>query len=580
MNLVKNLCSISLFFLEHICLSRGREVDENYPKVFKFDVPVDKIGDEEIVTFVSNIDLLNAIPSEDNVTLSLKFLVHNREELDDISIDKLVLDIEETKKLKESASIPPITGQSSETISGYPCYRNVAGMIKLMQSLKEKANSIDMLKVEILDIGDSCEGSDIIALKITGEGVASRGMSTNKGIMLIIAGLHAREFSPPELVARWAELLINKYGKDIEITSILDHTEVHIILESNPDGRHIAETDKQYWRKNTRPGCLHTPGVDLNRNFPFEWGRLDGSSANLCSNTYHGSFPKSEPETQAIVAYAKLIFPEKRRGIFIDIHSFGELILWPYDYTLDTLTPDEDSLQALARKIKYFNQYALAGPSQSVFWYPASGTTIDWAYGELTVFSLFYELGTSFFQDCPTFNNQIMPDNLPSLTYAAKLSTTPFSLAKGPDIISIIIEQKNSEEITVTFTVSDSAMSAGPGGHTTSTQNILYTTLSIDIHPYDVDNAGNGPKFLRVYADTNSDFITQSVSFSLSSIAIINGKHVLYAYGTDSEGYDGPVIAKLFHIQPNKKPKKPKKKKKKPKKKNKKLKKKQEKQSS
>jgi carboxypeptidase T len=42
-------------------------------------------------------------------------------------------------------------------------------------------------------------------------------------------------------------------------------------------------------------------GVDLNRNYGYQWGYDDiGSSPDSNSDTYRGSGPFSEPETQAI----------------------------------------------------------------------------------------------------------------------------------------------------------------------------------------------------------------------------------------------------------------------------------------
>ena len=127
-----------------------------------------------------------------------------------------------------------------------------------------------------------------------------------------MTGIYAREYAPPELVARWIEHLVSGYGIDADITSILDHTEIHIVLASNPDGRRIAETNRdKFQRKSTHDygSCGDSGGVDLNRNFPFMWGRNDGSSGNPCADTYRGPSPASEPEVKAIVKYVGALFP-------------------------------------------------------------------------------------------------------------------------------------------------------------------------------------------------------------------------------------------------------------------------------
>jgi hypothetical protein len=57
------------------------------------------------------------------------------------------------------------------------------------------------------------------------------------------------------------------------VTWLLDHHEVHLMLQSNPDGRKQAETGL-LWRKNVNNDyCSNSDsrGADLNRNFDFEW---------------------------------------------------------------------------------------------------------------------------------------------------------------------------------------------------------------------------------------------------------------------------------------------------------------------
>lgn len=70
----------------------------------------------------------------------------------------------------------------------------------------------------------------------------------------------------------------------------------------NPDGYEYTFTVDRLWRKNKRKagyaaaGCF---GVDLNRNFGYKWGGK-GTSKDICRDTYAGSKPFSEPETDAI----------------------------------------------------------------------------------------------------------------------------------------------------------------------------------------------------------------------------------------------------------------------------------------
>ena len=72
------------------------------------------------------------------------------------------------------------------------------------------------------------------------------------------------------------------------------------------------------WRKNRRPasGCI---GVDLNRNFGYQWN-TGGSSGNPCSDTYHGGSAMSENEAKALEKYAT----PKPWTTYLTFHSYGQ----------------------------------------------------------------------------------------------------------------------------------------------------------------------------------------------------------------------------------------------------------------
>jgi hypothetical protein len=76
-----------------------------------------------------------------------------------------------------------------EGIGDFPCYRNLQESYTLANDLETQAAAIPNLNVEVIDIGDSYEktvnpaqGHDLIVVKITGDGVANAGKSTDKGV--------------------------------------------------------------------------------------------------------------------------------------------------------------------------------------------------------------------------------------------------------------------------------------------------------------------------------------------------------------------------------------------------------------
>ena len=84
---------------------------------------------------------------------------------------------------------------------------------------------------------------------------------------------------------------------------------------------------------------------------------------------------------------------------------------------------NHDQFVTFGGKLAFFNDYE---PKAAVGLYVTTGTTDDTYYGNYGVAASTFELETNFFQDCNTFENTILPDNLKSLMYAAMVSRTPY----------------------------------------------------------------------------------------------------------------------------------------------------------
>jgi hypothetical protein len=571
-----------------------------FPQAYTAVTPCPGKGDANVnaIHFPAEVDLLDIVeyglPSPYDGTGSdfckISFLVHNALELRDVqnlmagdprvrsrkdhisTASDLEPDDVATKRLFPSTTVHDNIFQVDEgdrrlqqyaTISGFSCYRSLEGMESWMRDMEKKSLQIANLSIQLKDIGDSYEGSNIWALIVTGNGVSAAGRSTTKAPMFVMSGIHAREYAPPELVARWIEHLISGYGIDADITSILDHTEIHIVLEANPDGRRIAETNRAVLqRKSTHDygSCGDSGGVDLNRNFPFMWGRNDGSSGNPCAETYRGPSAASEPEVKAIVNYVSALFPlaqrkadpegqvddaypESATGVFLDIHSYGDNIIWPWGYQ-NVETPNDVDLETLANKYKHFNGYAYSGPNNG-FLYIANGVSDDWAYSTTGAAAMTFELGNAFYQGCNYFNANVVQKNIPALTYAAKIASAPYSLPKGPDITKIEFSSPSVAAdgvLTVQVTTSDSSWSAG--NFQTSLQQILDIRAWIDIHPND-SGAGTG----RVVGGFSSTSAVTTGSYNIKASQYRTGRHTIYFQATDTNRYKGPVSAAQFDIK-------------------------------
>ena len=140
-------------------------------------------------------------------------------------------------------------------------------------------------------LGMTHEGRPIWAMKISDNPTVDEEEPE-----VLIDGLHhAREVMSVETVLDLAGWLCAAYPENPVARAMVDHREVFMVPVVNPDG--MAHNEATYpsgggmWRKNRRDNGNGTFGVDLNRNYPFQWGRDDGSSPDPGSTIYRGPSP-------------------------------------------------------------------------------------------------------------------------------------------------------------------------------------------------------------------------------------------------------------------------------------------------
>lgn len=450
----------------------------------------------------------------------------------------------------------PATATVLPGIPGYPCYRTVE---ETYASARQMATEHATF-ASWIDIGDSWRkingagGYDLRVLKLTNSAIPGP-----KPKIFHMTSVHAREYTPAELNTRFAEYLLDNYGIDADATWLLDHHEFHLLLQANPDGRKEAETG-QLWRKNyNQNACLSDSsnrGIDLNRNFPFRWGCCGGSTSNQCAQTYRGTDGNSEIETQAITNYLKSIYQDRRpdnlntpapdntSGIFLDTHSYSELVLWPWGFTREQ-TPNGAAMTALGRKLAAFNDYR---PTQIPGLYIVDGDTTDFAYGDLGLASFSFELGTTFFQDCPTFENKILPDNLDALIYASKVARAPYTEGQGPDGVQLSLSRNpvnRGESVTFRATLDDTRYNNSNGIQ--ATQNIAGAEVYIDVPPW----ANNANAMAMTATDGQFDEKVEQVITQINTSNLREGRHTLFVRGRDTMGNWGPVSAVFLDVQSN-----------------------------
>lgn len=257
-------------------------------------------------------------------------------------------------------------------------YHSYDEMVAALQSLASTYPSLCSLQ----SIGQSVEGRDIWVLRIEGNGAPAR--TASKPHVFYGGCLHARELMSVEIPLRFAQHLLDNYASDPALAQLVDSRVSWVAPMLNPDGHVYVEQNNSgdwwtWWRKNRRDNGDGSFGVDLNRNFSFEWGYDNtGSSPTTSSLVYRGPAPFSEPETVALRDFLVANPP----ALSFSYHSYGELLLYPWGYVRG-YTVDHELFFELGEELTATNGYYAGNAAMGAI-YTVNGDSDDWAYGELS----------------------------------------------------------------------------------------------------------------------------------------------------------------------------------------------------
>jgi hypothetical protein len=250
------------------------------------------------------------------------------------------------------------------------------------------------------------------------------------------------------------------------ITDMINTREIYIIPMLNVDGNRYDREEycgesawencrTSGWRKNLRDNTVTgvTPipdvdeevdegcdGVDLNRNFQFEWGAPLGATGPLFPGMCYASGPNndvyngpvdtvdqdedgklnedhvdgkdddadgltdedwmggnSEPETKFIQDLTEMNDDDgdgaSEFKVSLTWHSFSELVLWPWGHCTNCYSPDDEYLVYHGQVMGDMTNYA---PMQSSDLYPTTGDFCDWHYGVHNSYCYTIEIGNAF----------------------------------------------------------------------------------------------------------------------------------------------------------------------------------------
>ena len=284
-------------------------------------------------------------------------------------------------------------------------YRELYEIEEYLNGIVGKSNIISK---EV--IGQSYEGRDISVFKIS----VDNGIEKKPSIM-INGCQHAREWVTPMVTTYLIERLAQDYINVNEIKTFLDNVDIHIIPVVNPDGYVYTWEEDRWWRKNRQVNngsdCV---GIDLNRNWDFDWNGDQSTSEDPCSYIYVGPGPFSAPETYFLSEYLSSI---PNLVSHIDAHSYSALIVGPWSSS-DELTPDNEEIFCLGTRMQSVvsnkNNYPYIFGTGTVnnLLYLISGGMVDWVYDDLSALSFLYEMRpASLYYFDPNFNGLSAFDN-------------------------------------------------------------------------------------------------------------------------------------------------------------------------
>lgn len=231
------------------------------------------------------------------------------------------------------------------------------------------------VKTEKRVIGKSCFNRNIYAVKI-GDG-SPTGLAQY--------AIHGREYIT-------AELAFKHYERGVAKGSLW------LVPLTNPDGALLSqqglssvegiedrerllrlnggEKNFSLWKANGR-------GVDLNVNFPANWGKGEKNVTQPSSENYIGAKPFSEPETLALKKFTQRIRPDYT----VSYHTKGEEIYWYFYQSMRLCARDKELAVALSRSTGYPLAHAKG----------SAGGYKDWCIEKFGIPSFTVEAGKDFF---------------------------------------------------------------------------------------------------------------------------------------------------------------------------------------
>jgi carboxypeptidase T len=210
---------------------------------------------------------------------------------------------------------------------------------------------------------------------------------------------HAREPISVSQLLYFMWYILENYEKNDLVKSIVDNYQLYFLPIVNPDGyvynEEIAPQGGGNHRKNIKSYEIFKFGVDLNRNYHYNWRLNDeGSSGNHDHDEYRGPFSGSEAEVRAVMQLCE----DVPFDIALNHHSFGNVLLYPWGFSNEPVEDIRTFREQGQEMLRDYSMFAGVVNSHKTINYYTNGSSDDWMYGEQEVKDKIYaftpEIGT------------------------------------------------------------------------------------------------------------------------------------------------------------------------------------------
>lgn len=290
-------------------------IESAYSRVYGKITTTSKLSDETAITLKSgsqNIDLFLKNNFYQKYLLPGKYSITVKDgQLESVTKEFVVTKISPTKESIMLHEPPSFKHHSYEDLT------------KALHDINSKYPAITYL----YNVGSSVQNKKLWVLEISDNpGVHESGEPEFK----YLAGLHGNEIVGRELLLLLARHLCLGYGNDHSMTSLINHTRIHLMPMANPDGAERVEEGSCTSDK----GKNNANGVDLATDFPVD---------------YTDKRRPTQPETKAIISWIK----KTPFVLSATLHSGSLVVGYPYSHpnadVSNNPTPDNDVLKNIAK---------------------------------------------------------------------------------------------------------------------------------------------------------------------------------------------------------------------------------------